>query len=123
MRQLAYTLSVALAAAAWGCGSGDPGALPSTTEAKVSGKVTVNGKPATKGKVTFELSDANPLAGAARIAEIQKDGSYEVTTLAGRNSVVVAGTGDPAADGSYNTTSVDVKSGGNTLDLRLPFDQ
>jgi hypothetical protein len=108
-----------------GCGSNAPSISSSVSniDAKVSGKITVKGKPAEKGKVTIEPVNASPLAGLSREADIQKDGSYEVTTKVGKNSVIVGGTGNPAADGSYNSTTFDVKEGTNTLNLDLPLNK
>jgi hypothetical protein len=70
--------------------------------AKVSGKVTYNGKPVTTGSVMF-----TPLGGAkdaSRIAtgQIESDGSYALTTydtgdgaVLGQHAVTVESRGDP----------------------------
>jgi hypothetical protein len=115
--------SVALLVATWGCGSDQPaGDSAPQGEAKVTGKITVKGKAAKKGTVTFDPPYTNPPTGKSRVAEIKKDGTYEVTAQLGNNSVIVQGTGDPAAEGgSYNSTSFEVKSGSNVLDLDLPL--
>ncbi|MEJ7639981.1 MAG: hypothetical protein WKF75_18915 [Singulisphaera sp.] len=42
----------------WGCGEGKPSVESSETEATVTGKVTIRGKPATKGSVMFDLSNS-----------------------------------------------------------------
>jgi hypothetical protein len=112
--------ATALSVAAWGC-SGTPSVTSSTAEAKVTGTVKVNGKPMTSGKVTLDPSNyarenANP-----RTGEIKSDGSYEVTTLVGRNGVRVAGpeiTKNPGL--GYANETIDVPSGGMTHDIVLP---
>lgn len=120
--------SVALVAsaalmAAWGCGEsrqGDRGTTPKA-EATVTGKVTINGKPAQKGHITFEPLDANGLPTGSKAAEVGKDGTYTITTQTGSNDITAASTGDPAADASYNKTNFDVQPGSNTLNLDLPI--
>src|SRR5262245_18099738 len=81
-----------------GCGSGKEGdAAGSQVEAKVSGKISVKGRPATRGKVTFEPPSPDGKLVAERIADIRKDGTFEVTTLVGSNHVIIGGTQDAAA--------------------------
>ena len=112
--------ATALSVAAWGC-SGTPSVNSSTAEAKVTGTVKVNGKPMTSGKVTLDPSNyarenANP-----RTGEIKSDGTYEVTTLVGKNAVRVAGpeiTKNPGL--GYANETIDVPSGGMTHDIVLP---
>jgi hypothetical protein len=118
----AWLIAGSLLAASAGCGDGKPAVDTSTTEAKVTGKVTVKGKAATRGKVTLDPSNSSRKDVAARSSPIGKDGTYEVTTLVGANAVSVDGTGDPAA-GTYNTTTFDVQSGTNTLNLELPLNK
>jgi hypothetical protein len=122
-RSLGALVTAALVVTAWGCSQeAKPVIEKASSYAKVSGKVTVKGKPAKKGKVTFDLANASPLAGSSRTAEVKDDGTYEAEAPVGKNSVVVGGTGDPVADGSYNSTTYEVKPGsGNTLDLDLPL--
>jgi hypothetical protein len=106
-----------------GCGgSGAPYAESSKTEATVTGRVTSQGKPVTKGQVIFDPANINRSTEAARMAEIRKDGSYEVTTLIGENRVTLAiparpkkKVGTPHFQKVYN-----VKSEGNTLDIEAP---
>jgi hypothetical protein len=119
---LSAQAAVAVLLAAWGCG-GDATPVVETAKAyaKVSGKVTVKGRPAKKGKVTFDLTNASPLAGSSRTADVTGDGTYAAEAPVGKNSVAVGGTGDPEADGSYNATTFEVKEGKNTLDLDLPI--
>src|SRR4051794_21185477 len=76
--------------AGWGCGGGGsaPAVSSSLTEATVSGTVTIKGKPATKGDVTFDPANSQRNV-AARSAPIGADGTYTVTTLLGGNTVRV----------------------------------
>jgi hypothetical protein len=118
-RGLGVWITAAALAAAPGCGSSEtPSAGPKTLQ-KVSGKITIKGKPATKGKVTL----SNVATGGQWLADVGAGGAYEVTAPVGVYSVVVAGTGDPAAESAYNTASLEVKPGPNTLDLDLPLQQ
>jgi len=103
-----------------GCGlngTGSGGAVV-TTEATVTGKVTANGSPVTKGKVT--LNPPGPPF-VERIADIRQDGTYEVKTYVGKNAFTVTGTNVSPAGNSYNNTTYDVKEGPNTIDLVLPL--
>ena len=112
--------ATALSVAAWGC-SDRPSVVSSTAEAKVTGTVKVNGKPMTSGTVTLDPSnyarkDANPRTGA-----IKSDGTYEVTTLVGKNAVRVAGpeiTKNPGL--GYANETIDVPAAGMTKDIVLP---
>src|SRR5262249_26706749 len=106
-----------------GCGPGKEGdAAGSQVEAKVSGKISVKGKPATRGKVTFEPPRPGGNRVAGRIADIRKEGTFELTTLVGSNHVIIGGTRNAAA-GPYNPLNVDVKPGDNRLELDLPLDR
>jgi hypothetical protein len=120
----AWVASAALMAA-WGCGKtpeANSGAA-SKADATVTGKVTIKGKPAGKGRINFEPVAVNGgLPIGSNVAEIGKDGAYTVTTKTGSNDVTVSATGDPAVDSSYNRTSFEVQSGSNnTLNLDLPI--
>ena len=121
-RKLGTTTSLAIAALVitGGCESSprSPVDKASSTEVKVSGKVTVKGMPASKGKVT--VSPTGP-AFVERITDIRRDGSYEVTTFVGMNSFSVRGTGNPAAGDAYNKANFEVKEGQNTINLDLPL--
>ena len=74
-----------------GC-DGKPSVETSTTEAKVKGTVTIKGKVATKGKVVFDPSNYKRKNESVRQADISADGTYEITTLIGPNTVKVART-------------------------------
>jgi hypothetical protein len=111
--------SLALAATG-GCGEGKPSVSASTTEAKVTGKVSVKGVPAKKGTISFNPANYRRKNEAARMAPIAADGSYEVTTLVGENQVRVGGTGLPG-EPSYDSWTYDVKEGTNVYNLDLPL--
>ena len=119
-RWLTSAAATALSVAAWGCSDGTPAVDTSTAEAKVTGTVKVNGKPMTSGTVTFDASNyARP--NAARTATIKSDGTYEVTTLVGKNTLRVAGpeiTQNPGL--GYANETIDVPSSGMTHDIVLP---
>jgi hypothetical protein len=114
-------IAVGMVLAGWGCGGGSaPSVSSSTAEATVSGTVTIKGKPATKGEVSFDPANINRNVGA-RTAQLNADGTYTVTTLLGGNVVRVA-TPETARDPvmKFNETTIDVQSGTNTLDIVLP---
>lgn len=109
------------AVGAAGC-SGAPAVSTSKTEAKVRGKVVIRGKPATKGLVWFDPANYRRKDALARSAEISKDGTYEITTLIGENSVRYEG---PATANSRELDGLiqgyDVKDApDNQFDLILP---
>ena len=117
---LAPAAATALSVAAWGC-SGKPSVVSSTAEAKVTGTVKVNGKPMTSGTVTLDPSNYARENADPRTGEIKSDGTYEVTTLVGKNGVRVAGpeiTKNPGL--GYANETIDVPSGGMTHDIVLP---
>jgi hypothetical protein len=106
-----------------GCGSGAPYAEASRTEAKVTGRVVSQGKPVTKGQVVFDPANINRPNESARLAEIRKDGSYEVTTLIGANRVTVAIPGQPTRKKQVSPhvqLICEVHPGSNTFDITMP---
>lgn len=114
-------LMMALIAGA-GCGSGAPAVSTSKTEAKVRGKVVIRGKPVTKGLVWFDPANYRRKDALARSAEVTKEGTYEITTLIGENSVRYEG---PATANSRELDGMilgyDVKdSVDNQFDIVLP---
>jgi hypothetical protein len=109
-----------LMVAAWGCGGGAPPVTSDTTEATVKGTVTINGKPATKGKVVFDPANYRRKDANARPADIGKDGTYSVTTLVGGNTVRVEGPEAEKAGAAYMSIDFDVAAGDNTLNITLP---
>ena len=119
-RWLTSAAATALSVAAWGC-SGKPSVVSSTAEAKVTGTVKVKGKPMTSGTVTLDPSNYARANAGARKGEIKSDGTYEVTTLVGKNLVRVNGpeiTKNPGL--GYANETIDVPSSGMTHDIVLP---
>ncbi|WP_337177289.1 hypothetical protein [Paludisphaera sp.] len=118
------TMALALAAgltAGWGCGDGAPSVETSTAEATVQGKVTFNGKPVTKGEVTFDPSNHLRKNATTRSAALGADGTYTATTLVGANQVFV--NSPELRKTEVGTIEYDVRAGDNTLDIALPRSQ
>lgn len=126
MRRLGRAGGFALAAlfALGGCGgSGTPAASSSTEKATVKGKVTRQGKPLAKVEVRFNAANINRKSAPTATATTKDDGSYEVTTLVGENSVQLAGAAANSKDAKINyfSKSLDVKSGENPpFDIEAP---
>lgn len=94
---------------------------PAKADAKVSGKVTFQGKPVAEGEIAFVPAD--PKAGKTVTASI-KDGSYSVALAPGQYAVAVTGSKDmplPAKYAASDTSGLtaEVKDGANTLDIDL----
>lgn len=109
--------------APWGCdgGGGAPPVESSLAEAKVRGTVKARGKLVTNGEVSFNPANAARKDVPTRSAPISKDGTYEITTLVGRNAVRIAGptvAKDPQL--GYAGLTYEVKAGDNTYDIDLP---
>lgn len=104
-----------------GCNDGSVGASSSSTEAQVSGQVTILGKPATDGEVVFDPVNINRRDAVLRRAPIGPDGRYKITTLIGENMALVEG---PAIIKNglavSNRTPVEVVAGENVIDLAVP---
>ena len=84
-----------------GCGGGD------FATAKVTGKITVGGKPVTGGDVMFMPlgKDANGQSGKAARSQIRPDGTYSLTTyeafdgaVIGKHQVTLYNPGIPIVD-------------------------
>ena len=104
-----------------GCGEGRPSVSSSSAEAKVTGKVTIRGKPMKGGEIRFNPANYQRPDAAARTGKIGNDGTFEVTTLVGHNGVSVTGPEikkEPAL--GYANTSIEVESGGSTRNIELP---
>jgi hypothetical protein len=120
-RWLTTAAATALSVAAWGCSDGKPSVESTTAEAKVTGTVKVYGKPLTSGTVTLDPINYARANAGVRKGEIKSDGTYEVTTLVGKNKVQVDGPEiikNPEL--RYANYTVDVPSGGTTYDIILP---
>ncbi len=125
MRCTRHWITPALAStvlfAAWGCSDDKPAVDTTTAEAKVSGTVTVRGKPMVGGEVSFDPSNMERANAPKRTATIGKDGTYSVTTLQGRNVVRISGPmvkKEPQL--GYGIHTIDVKPGDNPFNIELP---
>jgi hypothetical protein len=83
-RRPATIVAAALLIAASGCGA-DNG----LTLAKVSGKVTFNGKPVTNGTVFFMPDESAGTVGPAAAASLKADGTYIMSTENPSDGVIV----------------------------------
>ena len=105
-----------------GCGFSEvPSNSASETEATVHGTVTVRGKPARGGKLTFDPVNIYRKSAPVAKAEIGQDGTYQVRTLLGPNTVRIS-TPEIDRDGELAGSSayIEVRGGDNTLDIPLP---
>jgi hypothetical protein len=120
-RWLTSAAATALSVAAWGCSGGTPSVDTTTAEAKVTGTVKVHGKAMTSGTVTLDPSNYARANAGPRTGEIKSDGTYEVTTLVGKNLLRVNGPEILKEPGlGYANETIDVPSGGMTKDINLP---
>jgi hypothetical protein len=124
MRQAGWLGGLALAVLLThgGCdGSGPPAASSSTEQAKVKGKVTRKGKPLAKVDVKLNPANVNRKSASTVTATTGDDGSYEVTTLVGQNTITLGGATaakDPKI--MYFSKPVDVNAGDNLVDIDIP---
>lgn len=102
-----------------GCNN-KPAVSTSTDEATVKGTVTIRGKKATQGQVTFDPANYQRKDVAPRSAPIGSDGTYSITTLTGQNSVQVSGPEASRAGADYASITYDVQPGENTYDIVYP---
>ena len=104
-----------------GCGDGAPSASSSTEQANVKGAVTYKGKPMPKIGVTFNPANVNRKSAPTVTATAADDGTYQLSTLVGENTVSLVG---PAASKdaalSYFSKAVDLKAGDNTVNIDIP---
>ncbi|SIO67250.1 hypothetical protein SAMN05444166_8301 [Singulisphaera sp. GP187] len=104
-----------------GCGEGAPSGSASTEEGTIKGTVTIKGKKATDGQVSFDPTNKARPNETARKAEIGKDGSYTVKTLVGDNVVRVTVPGMEKDRTLIGTQlNFEVKPGENTYEIVLP---
>jgi hypothetical protein len=90
-------------------------------EATVRGKVTQNGKPMPRAEIRFSPANINRKTASTVIARTSADGTYEVSTLVGENTVSLGGRAPRKnARLQYTARTLDVKEGENTFDLNLP---
>jgi hypothetical protein len=120
VRQAAVGLvAAAVVGFGWGCGSGAPPVETSMDEATVSGSVTIKGKRATKGEVTFDPSNSARTE-PARSAPITEDGTYTIKTLIGQNRIRVSAPEVKGRASDDVELYFDVQPGTNTYDIVLP---
>lgn len=97
-----------------------PRASSSTTQARVKGRVTVKGKPLARAEIRFNAANVHRKSAPMATATINADGSYEVTTLVGENTVTLNGPALRKNVGlQYAATTIEVREGENTFDLTL----
>ena len=115
-------LAILLALPLGGCGFGGPSASSSTAQATVKGKLTRLGKPMAKVEVRFNPTNSNRRTAPIVSTMTGPDGSYEITTLAGDNSISLNGKALLKASKklAYFNKAVDLQAGENTIDLPLP---
>jgi len=104
-----------------GCGNDVPSVDKSTAEAKVAGTVKVHGQTAKGGEVMFDATNAARKESSSKTAKIKDDGTYEITTFVGHNTVKISG---PAVKKEpmlgYSSQTIEVKHGENKIDLDFP---
>src|SRR5829696_5071225 len=121
LRGLAGLATAGLVLVASGCNDGRPSVESSTTEATVKGTVSIRGKPAPGGTVSFDPSNVSRKMEAARAAPIGKDGTYEVKTLIGLNRVSFSGPAFARERELQDATfQCDVQRGEQTYNMDLP---
>ncbi len=104
-----------------GGGGSGPSASSATTEANVSGTVTIAGKPADSGELVFDPSNINRKTAPTFKAAIGKDGSYSTKTLVGENTVYLRGVAaEKNRDRGMFRKNVDVKAGDNPVNVEIP---
>jgi hypothetical protein len=126
MRQVGRTGGLALALlfalAVGGCGDGAPPASSSLEPATVKGKVKQRGNPLAKLEIRFNAANINRKSAPEAMAITNDDGSYEVTTVVGENTITFTG---PAVSKYskqliYFNKAVDLQAGENTVDIEVP---
>jgi hypothetical protein len=112
-------------AAISGCDSNPAasGLTSSMEEATLKGTVRVNGKAVNNGTVSFRTAHINRPSSPTKSVDINKDGSYSVTTVVGENYVEVT-----CKELNTKQTKkflgleqlIMVKSGENNVDIEVP---
>jgi hypothetical protein len=114
-------LAVASLIASSGCGDGKPSVETSSTgEAKVIGTVKVHGLAMSGGKIMFDPSNHKGKDATLRSAEVRNDGSFEITTLAGPNTVKISGPAVKKEPALGIAKTVDIKPGENRIEISYP---
>jgi hypothetical protein len=119
--RLTWLVAAAILVPTLGCSGGGGSATP-VTLATVTGTVTVNGKPADNGEITFDGSSRERPTEGVRTAPIGSDGTYKIEAVVGQNVVAVAGTlVDQFRGLGYETLDFTVKPGVNSFNLDLKW--
>jgi hypothetical protein len=117
-RRVAGLMATLVLAACWGCGGGASSVTSSSEEAAVKGIITIEGKPATRGRIQFDPSIINRGNGKIVTAPIQKDGSYAIKTVVGDNLIQIKVPQVFKDRGLLNYQQfVNVQSGQNTISI------
>jgi hypothetical protein len=123
MRYVGWLGGLALAGliALSGC-DGTPPASSSTEQATVKGRLTLKGNPLGKVEVQFNPANINRKSGSLAKAITEDNGTYEITTHVGENTITLSGAAvsQHSKALTYFNKSVDVKSGENTVDIPIP---
>jgi len=127
MRHVVSIVSTAtiLVAAINGCSS-NPAASALTSsveEATLKGTVRVNGKLVDNGTLSFRTAHINRPNSPTKNANINKDGTYSVTTVVGENYVEVACKEMNTREAKRfrgQEQLIMVKSGENAVDIEIP---
>jgi len=117
-RKILGLAAAATLLASCGCdsdGGGRPTSSTSKNEVTVTGTVSVAGKPASGGNITFDASNIERKDVLPKSATIGKDGKYTVKTYPGDNGVLITITGQPM---QYRQRH-EVSDGDNTYDIEL----
>jgi hypothetical protein len=113
--------AAALGIGPFGCEDAKPPTESSLAEAKVHGTVKAMGKLVTDGEVVFNPANRSRKDVSVRSTPIRKDGTYEITTLVGQNSIRIGG---PPLEKNpqlgYGGLTYTVTSGDNTFNIELP---
>ncbi len=105
-----------------GSTAGRPAVSSSMTKTTVTGKVMHDGKPATKGTITFNGANVERKMVSSGTSDIGPDGSFKLETVIGGNQVTVAGI--PGFNPGMNIMAiqqqVEVTEGMAPLELTFP---
>ncbi|RUL88671.1 carboxypeptidase-like regulatory domain-containing protein [Tautonia sociabilis] len=123
-RRLGAMAAAALLSAGAGCGGGRPDVDSAMEEVMVSGRVTIDGKPAAGSTITFDPSNVERRDAQARSTQINDDGTYTISTLIGQNRVSFSGGEIGKYPEIINGASMhELQRGENTLNFDLPLEQ
>jgi hypothetical protein len=120
-RRPGYGVVIATLISFCGCGDEVPPASSSMAQAQVKGRVTLKGQPLKNVEVNFNPANINRPTATKITSKVADDGSYEITTLVGDNTVTLSGAGiGNNMQVQYFSKTFDVQAGTNSLDLAIP---